>query len=173
MVVTAADVAQRVVHEIDGRSAAQAYAEMVGVGVGELGPARFAAAPMAVLIGGVGYVRSIRNVTPEGGLQFFCAIERGVVMRLARAADLLEDLERTFVQLRDAVGEPQLIIGCDCVLRRLEIEQRGLAPAVSELLRQHRFVGFNGYGEQYRGMHVNQTLVGIAIGRSAESADSE
>jgi hypothetical protein len=28
-------------------------------------------------------------------------------------------------------------------------------------------IGFSSYGEQYRGMHVNQTFTGIAIGGAA------
>ena len=49
-------------------------------------------------------------------------------------------------------------------LRKLEIAQRGLIGGVESLFRDNRVIGFNGYGEQYRGVHVNQTLTGIAIG---------
>ena len=36
---------------------------------------------------------------------------------------------------------------------------------MSELYRRNNVVGFNTYGEQYRSMHVNQTLTGVAIGK--------
>jgi len=29
-------------------------------------------------------------------------------------------------------------------------------------------LGFNTYGEQYQGLHMNQTLAGIAFGREAQ-----
>ena len=35
---------------------------------------------------------------------------------------------------------------------------------VAEVLRDHLAVGFSTYGEQYGGVHVNQTLTGIAFG---------
>ena len=35
---------------------------------------------------------------------------------------------------------------------------------VADLLETHRTVGFSTYGEQFRGIHVNQTFTGIAIG---------
>jgi hypothetical protein len=35
------------------------------------------------------------------------------------------------------------------------------------LLAGCRVVGFSTYGEQFRGMHVNQTLTGIAFGDGA------
>ncbi len=164
MVVTAADVERRVVSEIDGRPAAEAYAELVGVDVRALDPMRFAASPVVVLIGGNSYVRSIRNVNADGSLTFFCAIDEGVVLRLARGTGLVENLEQTFAPIRAAIGEPQLVIGCDCILRRLEIVRDGLLPQVEAVFRRNNAVGFSCYGEQYRGVHVNQTLTGIAIG---------
>ena len=33
-------------------------------------------------------------------------------------------------------------------------------------------IGFSSYGEQFRGVHVNQTLTGCAIGAAPESADT-
>ena len=57
------------------------------------------------------------------------------------------------------------MIGCDCILRRLEIEQKDLGAAVDELVKRHSVVGFSTYGEQFHGMHVNQTFTGVAIGR--------
>jgi hypothetical protein len=36
---------------------------------------------------------------------------------------------------------------------------------VSAFLRRQRVIGFNSYGEQFNGMHINQTFTGVAIGR--------
>lgn len=171
VVVTAADTGMRVVREIDGRPAAQAYADLVGVSLDALDPMRFAASPMVVTFGGRHYVRSISKARPDGSLKFFCAIEEGVVLRVAHGANLVGNLEQTFAAVRDAVGEPQLTIGCDCILRRLEVIQDHLADAVDDLMQRGKTVGFNCYGEQYRGMHVNQTFTGIAIGCHGPEAE--
>jgi hypothetical protein len=165
VVVTAADTEMRVVREIDGRPAAQAYADLVGVPVDALDPMRFAASPMVVTIGGRHYVRSIRKAMPDGSLEFFCAIDEGLVLRVAHGANLVGNIEQAFAAVRDEIGEPQLTIGCDCILRRLEVIQGDLTDMVDDVMRRGNTVGFNSYGEQYRGMHVNQTFTGIAIGR--------
>jgi hypothetical protein len=164
LVVTGADTRNRLVREIDGRPAAQAYANLIGVGTDELDPMRFAASPMVVTIGGTHYVRSISEASPDGSLKFFCAIDEGVVLRVAHGADLVGNLEQAFASVRDEIGEPQLVIGFDCILRRLEVVQNGLIDQVDAIMRRSKTVGFNSYGEQYRGMHVNQTFTGIAIG---------
>lgn len=166
VVVTAADPARRIVHEIDGRPAAEAYADLVGVEPSNLDPMRFAASPMAVLIGGVNYVRSINKALPDGSLKFFCAIEEGIVLRVTHGADLEANLEQVFSNLRSSIGQPQIILGCDCILRRLEVEQHGLTARIAELMECNRVTGFITYGEQYRGVHVNQTFTGIALGGS-------
>ena len=170
VVVTDADSGRRLVREIDGRPAAVAYADLVGVRTDNLDPQRFAASPMVVVIGGVNYVRSISKALPDGSLKFFCAIDEGLVLRVAHATDLVANLEQALDTVRSKIGEPQLIIGCDCILRRLEIIQSGTVDRVADLLTRNHAVGFATYGEQYRGVHVNQTFTGIAIGRAPEAS---
>jgi hypothetical protein len=163
-VVTAADAEHRIVREIDGWPAAEWFAQLVGASVDGLDPMRFAAHPMVVLIDGTNYVRSIQKANADRSLTFFCAIEEGLVLRAARGVNLVEDLERAFAELRAEVGNIQLIIGCDCVLRKLEMRQLALVERVEAVLSANNVIGFSTYGEQYGGVHVNQTLTGIAIG---------
>jgi hypothetical protein len=170
VVVTDADVGRRLVRELDGRAAADVYAELVGMSRDQLDPRVFASFPMAVVIGGTPYVRSISRAGPDGSLTFFCAIEEGVILRVARGAELVENLERSLDAVGGPLGETELILGCDCILRRLEVAQSHVEDRVEDILRRNRFVGFASYGEQYRGVHVNQTLTAIAIGRSGGAA---
>lgn len=169
LVVTAADTARRVVYEINGLPAAEEYARLIGVSPAELGPDRFAVAPVVVMIDGTDYVRSIQKANPDGSLTFYCAIDEGLVLRVARGENLLQGLEDTFAALRAEIGPPQLVLACDCILRNLEIARSGLNEAVSEVFRRNNAVGFSTYGEQYGGVHVNQTLTGIAIGSGTRS----
>lgn len=171
MVVTGADAEHRVVTEINGLPAAQEYARLVGVAVDDLDPMRFAASPVVVLIDGVDYVRSIQKVNPDGSLTFYCAIDEGLVLRVARGVDLIDNLKQTFERLHNEIGLPQAVFGCDCILRSLEIRQSGLADQVGQILRENNTFGFNTYGEQFGGVHVNQTFTGIAIGHALEDVD--
>jgi hypothetical protein len=134
---------------------------------------RFAAAPVVVIIDGTDYVRSIQKANPDGSLTFFCAIEEGVVFRVAHGVGLVRNLEQTFDKIRAELGKPQLVIGCDCILRKLEVSQNGLNERVAELFRSNNTIGFNSYGEQFRGVHVNQTLTGIAIGSAPASTGDQ
>lgn len=164
MVVTAAHCPTRTVHEIDGASAGEEYARIHGTTVAKLGPEFFATHPLLVRVGGGEYVRSIQRLEADGSLRFFCAIEEGLVLRDATGCELARDLAETLDRLDRAVGGLQLTITFDCILRRLECERMGSVAAVSGLLERGRCLGFSTYGEQLRGIHVNQTLTGVAIG---------
>lgn len=169
LVVTAADAARRVVIEINGRPAVVEYARLIGVAPEDLGPEHFAASPIVIMLDGTDYVRSIQKANPDGSLTFYCAIDEGLVLRVAKGKSLVNDLEKTFAELRDDLGEPQVVITCDCILRNLELQRSGLQPAASEIYRRNHAVGFSTYGEQYCGVHVNQTLTGIAIGQKVRA----
>ena len=168
LVVTEADPKRRRVFELNGLPAAQEYARLIGVPVAELAPETFAAAPVVVVIDGTDYVRSIREAHADGSLTFFCAIELGLVLRVAQARDMVAHLDSSMDSIRAEIGEPDLVISFDCVLRRLEAQRKHCEAALGERFRRYRMVGFSTYGEQYAGVHVNHTLTGVAIGRSGD-----
>ena len=144
---------------------------MLGVPASDLDPAQFATEPVVVLIDGANYVRSIMKVNPDGSLTFACAIEAGVVLRVAHGVDLVANLEKALSQVRAEIGPPQLVLVCDCLYRKLEIVQSGVEDRVSDIFRRNNAVGFNTYGEQFCGVHINQTLTGIALGSGSTEAD--
>ncbi|MFK8000346.1 MAG: FIST N-terminal domain-containing protein [Polyangiales bacterium] len=163
MVITAASPDERLVTEINGRPAAEVYAEIVGVPIGELGPETFSRHPVMLQIRDEHYIRSIQKLEPGGGMRFFCAVEKGLVLRLAEPSRVMESLQTSFDECATSLGEPDVVIGCDCILRRLELEALGLADEVGGFMASQKVVGFSTYGEQLRGVHVNQTFVGLAL----------
>ena len=164
LVITEADAATRMVREINGLPAAEEYARLVGVDVRDLNPSHFAATPVVVMIDGTNYVRSIQKANEDGSLTFYCAIEEGLVLRLAHGSDLVSNLEQTFGKIRAEIGPPRLVLGFDCILRYLEISQNNLKERVADIMRSNKVIGFSSYGEQYQGIHINQTLTGVAVG---------
>lgn len=168
LVVTEADVAERRVIEINGFPAAQEYARLLGIDSKELDTSHFATSPVVVMIDGTDYVRSISGVNSDGSLSFFCAIEEGLVLRVAHGENLVENLEGTFDAIHKEIGEPQLVIGCDCILRNQEVTQNNQKTQVGKIFSDNNVIGFSSYGEQFQGVHVNQTLTAIAIGNEKE-----
>ncbi len=169
LVVTLADSTERRVYELNAEPAAQAYANLIGVPLEQLSHSLFAAHPLAVRINDRYYVRSIQQVNDDLSLSFYCAVETGIVLTGMRPGPMLPNLEQLFSGLEQRLGPPLLTIGCDCFLRRLEGDAMGFAEDISTFLREHRVIGFNTYGEQCNGLHLNQTFTGVAIGRPGGS----
>ncbi|MCC5884507.1 MAG: FIST C-terminal domain-containing protein [Halomonas sp.] len=164
LVVTHADHERRRVMELNAVPAAEEYARLVGMPLADLTSEVFARYPLAVRIGEQHYVRSIQGANSDGSLSFYCAVENGIVLTAMEASPLLEQLGDVLAGLRQRQGEPALILGCDCFLRRLELESLNQVESASCLLGRAGVIGFNTYGEQYHGMHLNQTFTGVAIG---------
>ncbi len=169
MVVTEADVVSRIVTEINAEPAGREYARLVGLAVDKLTPMIFATHPVVVKVGGRYYTRSIQKVNEDGSLTFFCAIDAGVVLTVARGTDLLDGVRRLFDDITGSIGPPQLVIGCECILRALELEQKQQKIEAGRLFADNNVIGFNTFGEQFQAMHVNHTFTGAAIGTADRS----
>jgi hypothetical protein len=166
LVVTGADPEKRIVSSFNGRSAALEYARCVGVAESELRPEVFSCHPVMLKIGGELFVRSIQKRNDDGSLSFYCAIEKGVVLTLGTGVNMLENLEAALVDIETRVN-PGIILGCECILRRLEVVDKQIVAAVGEIMARHNVIGFHTYGEQINAVHVNQTFTGVAIGEWA------
>lgn len=132
----------------------------------------FAFPSVVVKIGGTDYVRSIQKANADGSLTFYCAIETGLVLRVAHGVNLVANLEQTFDAIRTEIGSTQLVLGCDCILRNLEVSKNGLKDRAMEIFQRNNTIGFSSYGEQFRGIHNNQTFTGCAFG-SASGIETE
>ncbi|MDR1424397.1 MAG: FIST C-terminal domain-containing protein [Azoarcus sp.] len=165
LVITEADIATRTVREINGMPAVEEYANAVGVTIDKLTPLVFAAHPVMLKIGGEYYVRSILKVNADGSLTFFCAIDTGLVLTVARhSTTLIENLEAGLAKVRQAIPRPAMIFACDCILRRLEMKQYDELDKVKSVLAQYPLIGFSTYGEQFGAVHVNHTLTALVLG---------
>lgn len=164
LVITRSEPAKRIVYEIDGAPAARQLARILGMDVAELTPQIFARHPMMLQIGEEWYVRSIQKVNDDGSLSFFCAIDDGLPLTIASGVGLVETLEQRVGEMERSFSRIHLTLGVDCILRRLEIEEKMLNLPVGSLLKRLNFLGFSGYGEQIHSLHVNQTLTAVVLG---------
>lgn len=162
MVVTEADPDRRIVRSINAEPAGMEYARIVGKNPDELDQFTFASHPVVVRIGDTHHVRAIQQVNEAGELVFFAAIDEGMVLTVAEPQNIATHLKTKLTELSYA-GDLVDILGCDCILRRIEAEQKQVAHQLSEILAEHKVVGFSTYGEQIGPLHVNHTMTGVAL----------
>jgi hypothetical protein len=165
LVVTKSDPERRTVFEFNAAPAAEEYASAIGIEPSSLTPLSFASHPVVVRVGGEYFCRSIQKMNPDGSLTFFCAIDDGVVLTVAQARGMVESTRATLDSVDEFLGGIDMILGFDCILRKLDAQNRQVFRGMSDLYKKYNVIGFGTYGEQYQSMHLNQTLTGIAFGR--------
>lgn len=162
MVVTKADPSRRIVKSINAEPAALEYARIVGKDPHQLDQLAFVSHPVVVRMGEAHHVRAIQQVNDAGELVFFSAIDEGMVLTVAKAENMVDHLRGKFEDLSQD-GNLAHIIGCDCMLRRIEAEQGQMTREISNTLSSYNVTGFSTYGEQIGPLHVNHTMSGVAI----------
>jgi hypothetical protein len=161
LAITAADPSQRRVYEIDGYPALEAYARALGLSTDAVTDVVMFNHPVTFHLEGTPYVRSIQQIHDDGSLAFYCAVEAGMVVSIAEHSDMVGALDAA---LSDA--EPfDFILNFNCILRSLEAAQSDLHPPLGLVYDRatHALAGFDTYGEQLHGVHMNQTLVAVAM----------
>lgn len=162
LVVTHADPESRTVYEINGEPAAQYYASLLGMKAEDLTPDVFSLFPLAVLVGGKYFIRSIQKVDlATNAITFYCAVDIGIILTFIQLGDCIEALENKLDKLRTELGEPEFVYACDCFLRRLEIQQGKNDHEIRRLQQRYNVAGFNAYGEHIHSVHLNQTFTGV------------
>lgn len=169
LVVTQTTPGQHIVEEFNAEPAALEYCRINGLKLEELDSDVFAMHPLAVQIGDHLYIRSIQQVNDDLSLTFFCAIDAGIVLTKMKSSGLHAHSSMILNDLKRSVGEIDLLIGFDCIHRRAEIDKYDLSETMSQLYRDHNMIGFNTYGEQINGLHLNHTFTGVAIGAPIET----
>lgn len=163
-VVTEVDSEHRRVYELNAEPAADVYSRAVGVSPDQLTPSLCAQHTLSVRIAGEGFVRAVQSANDDGSLSFYCAVERGIVLRKNHHLDIGEELKKLLDRIESELGDQQLILGFDCIFRLLEVNARQQLDTVSDLLSGYPLVGFHTYGEHVNGIHLNATFTGVAIG---------
>lgn len=165
LVITKVDPAARRVYEIDGLPALEGYANALGLTPEQVTSDVTFLNPVTFSCDGQIYVRSIQRIEPDGSIVFYCAVEEGMVLEIGDHHDMVQSLNEDLECLRSPEKPLQFFLGYNCILRALEADKAHLSEEVASVWAgvARTAVGFDTYGEQLDGVHINQTLVGIGL----------
>jgi hypothetical protein len=158
--VTKVNEATREILEFDHQPAAAAYAAAVGTTVADA-PRYFMTNPLGIVFDGEPYVLSPQRINGES-MHFCCSVKEGMELQLLASTDIIADTRKALEGVRAEQGAISGIINFNCILRTLELRQKGLEEAYGALFADVPTIGFSTYGEQFIG-HMNQTAMMIAF----------
>lgn len=169
MIVTDSSLSKRIVYELNGDVAVNEYARIIGISPEKLNSQIFAMYPLMLQIGGEWYIRSIQKINSDGSLKFYCAIDVGLPLTIAKSEDFISNLENKVKSIQNNFQNIELTLGCDCILRRIEMQKKEIQQQTEHEMQKIKFMGFSSYGEQYNAIHMNHTLTGISIGSKIDT----
>lgn len=170
--LTKVDVTTNRALEIDGKPAAQRYAELLGVKVEDLEigkPNGFGAMPTALKVGREYFIRCPWKPLPDGSILYANMLEEGVELELVRIGDPAGETRKFFdVEVPSRVKNPQAAFLFHCFGRYTQAAALGEVQSLSDSFKlAPECVGFNVYFETYCGFHINTTLTSLVFGASS------
>lgn len=170
--ITKIDSSAKRALEIDGKPAAQRYADLLGVGVKDLEfgtPNGFAVRPTALRVGREYFIRAPWKPLDDGSILFANMLEENSELELVKITDIVDSTRRFFEQeLPTRVQSPKAALLFHCSGRKWYAESTGKIPALSEAFAAAPpCVGMNVHFEIYCGFHINTTLTALAFGASS------
>ncbi len=162
-VITSATPAKRLVHEINGTPAIVEYARLCGLDASAIDLEHLSLHPIIILIGDKGYARGFSELLEDGSMRFACAIDEGMVFRVAQPGDFVAQLEERFAALQREIGTPQLVLAFECAARKVDVERNGLYAAVATLFARNNVWGFSCMGEQANAINMNNSFNCLAF----------
>lgn len=154
LVATKVNTEAREIIEFDNIPAVQAYAEALGIAV-EDAANYFMSNPVGLIYGDEIYVRSPQRIDGSNMI-FYCNILEGMEVSLLESTDIVSDTKQAIQAKLKELGQISGMIDFHCILRTLELEQKGKTEDYGKILTDIPTIGFSTYGEEYIG-HINQT----------------
>ena len=162
-VITSATASERLVHTINGAPAMLEFARLCDMQPDELDREHLAVHPAIITVGDHAYPRGFTEILDDGSLRSACAIDEGVVFRIAAEVDYIQQMEGALNRIQHDLGGPLLVLAFECAARKQMVEQYSLDEQVSRLFTAFNVWGFSCMGEQSNSLNMNNSFNCLAF----------
>ncbi|WP_294372877.1 FIST signal transduction protein [uncultured Clostridium sp.] len=163
--VTSASIADRKGISADGIPFAELYAKECNVPVNRLNSNLFSEKPIGRVVGDNSYIASPISANNDGSINFYTRVMTGSPFHFMEADNIIECTKNTADLIKNSMKKPELIIGFNCILRYLKMQEEKVQKEVYSILNDVApYCGFTTLGEQIDKNQVNQTLTYIVVG---------
>ncbi|WP_274309391.1 FIST signal transduction protein [Solibacillus daqui] len=163
--ITKADPEKRIVYEMNGRPAAEVFAQALGVSVTALDK-NWALHPLGRKLNNDFYNASPFMLRESGAIEFYCQVYEGTTLEILQPRDAIVEMEKTIDNFTNHFTQLNGVLACNCILRKQQFQQERLMEKMNERLKQlPNLCGFSSYGEQLNKSQLNQTMLLIGFGK--------
>jgi hypothetical protein len=119
--------------------------------------------PAIITVGERIYPRGFLQILDDGSLRCACAIDEGVVFRVAAQVDYIQQLKTALERIHHDLGQQIMILGFECAARRQLVEQQSLKKQIPPLFAGANIWGFSCMGEQSNSLNMNNSFNALAF----------
>ncbi|AOY76307.1 FIST signal transduction protein [Clostridium formicaceticum] len=164
LLITKADIRGRIVYEMNGMPAAEAYASKLGIPTANLAE-KMETYPIGRMYAKKVWISTPFKILDKGAIQFYSQIFPNTMVSILKPIDPVLVARETVKNIKAQLPGVKGVIGFNCIVRLLQFQKEKACEKVyQELSDLGEVVGFTTYGEQYGKVHINQTLTMLAIG---------
>ena len=157
---TKANGVSRTIMRLGEKTAADVYAEELGVPVSEI-KNYFFYNPLGRLVDGETYVTAIYESNSNGYLKNLARIHEGTDISVMKVGDYKKITEETFAKIKRDNPNPSLVIFFNCLARTILFEDENAVEDYQKRLVEEfpNIIGFSCCGEQLGTKHFNHTAL--------------
>ena len=158
--VTDVDLDNRRVYEYDGKPAANAFVERLGISRDEIeNYLRFH--PMGRPLGNKIYITDLNKIMDDGSITYYSQIYNHSKLLMLELDDIKKVWKKTSKEIQQKIQKASFSIVMNCITRTRLFEKENLMEEFNDELNNNygSFVGISGFGEQMDFINLNQTMV--------------
>ena len=122
--------------------------------------------PLGRRIGDEIFITAFDKFNPDGTVNMQGRILPGSIIDILEPDDYAEITRNTCDEIIRAIPHPQFVMFINCAFRALLFARDKSGPVMTSIYNAKFpvYCGFSSYGELFRKVYLNQTLVSIVIG---------
>lgn len=163
--VTQADVARRLIRTMNYSSPKKEYAAAVGCPESGVGDVTFDH-PLGRRIGDEIFITAFDKFNSDGTVNMQGRVLPGSLIDILEPDNYEEISRNTCDEILSIIRRPQFVMFINCAFRALLFARDKSGPVMTSIYNAKFpvYCGFSSYGELFRKVYLNQTLVSIVIG---------
>ena len=160
LLITAIDIRNKTVLEINHEPAAKALANVLNCSVAEV-PKKMSYYQLGKYIDGKLLISSFNRMFEDGSLEFNAHLFNQTKVLLLEPDDIKSVYRKTFEKIKAENPKPVSAVLFHCLGRSIFLDERNMLEEYAQEIGNlfPSFTGFSCLGEQYNSLHLNHTMV--------------
>ncbi|TDT69745.1 hypothetical protein EV215_1280 [Hypnocyclicus thermotrophus] len=162
--ITKADFNNRIIYELDNKKASERYAELLGINENRLNK-YLQKHPLGRTVLDDIYISTVFSINADKSIKMYTKIPENITVNILEKKNPLDSQKIVLENIKKDFKKVNMMFTVQCILTELNYRKNNIEKHfINNLANISDFSGFLSYGEQYKGIHLNQSIILLCIG---------